>query len=327
MTDTNKHNLDIKMYSFKELLGLFNLSYNFGEQDLKHAKIKTLRMHPDKSGLSAEYFIFYSQAYRMLAEYYVENQRTSKTLPQTPIIYSANPENSETNHGSIDETAKKQVKTAIKKMKPEDFNTTFNRLFDQNMAKKPNPQKNAWFSSETPEYEIPKNATKQSIDQQIDKIKQRNQAIVKYREFRELSSSAAGLAGAGGAGGSKLYDQTAGDNDDFDNDDDEYQSSDPFSKLKYDDLRKVHKDQTVLAVSERDLSKIHQYESSEHLMRERSAQSIAPLEKAAAEAIIQMREKEYKERMLAKQHAATLESMTYAQKNKDVVASFLQIKY
>ena len=313
MTDTNIHNLDIKMYSFKELLGLFNLSYNFGEEDLKHAKIKTLRMHPDKSGLPSEYFIFYSHAYRMIAEYYVENQRTSKTVPQTPVIYSPHSD-------STDNTAKKQVKTAIKKMKPEDFNTTFNRLFDQNMAKKPDTQKNAWFSSETPEYEIPKNATKQSIAQQIDQIKQRNQAIVKFREFRELSST-------GGAGGSKLYDQTAGHTGEPDDDEDEYQSSDPFSKLKYDDLRKVHKDQTVLAVSERDLSKIRQYESSEHLMRERSAQSIAPLEKAAAEAIIQMREKEYKERMLAKQHAATLESMTYAQKNKDVVASFLQIKY
>jgi hypothetical protein len=33
----------------------------------------------------------------------------------------------------------------------------------------------------------------------------------------------------------------------------------PFSKLKYDDLRKVHKDQTVLAVGEEDFSNVKQY--------------------------------------------------------------------
>ena len=201
-------------------------------------------------------------------------------------------------------------------MKPEDFNATFNRLFDQNMAKKPDPNKNAWFSSESPEYEIPENVTQQSISQQIDKIKERTGAMIIYKDFRELTG--------GGSGASKLYDQ---DSDTITDNDDEYQTSDPFSKLKYDDLRKVHKDQTVLAVSERDLSKIRQYESSEHLMRERSAQSITPMDKQAAEAIIQTREKEQRERMLAKEHVATLESMKYAEKNKAVVASFLQIKY
>jgi hypothetical protein len=38
-----------------------------------------------------------------------------------------------------------------------------------------------------------------------------------------------------------------------------YVTSDPFSKLKYDDLRKVHKDQTVLAVGEEDFSNVKQY--------------------------------------------------------------------
>jgi len=310
-SSTKSHNLDIKMYSFKELLGLFHLSYDFNESDLKRAKHQTLHTHPDKSGLSAEYFHFYSQAYSMVLNYYIETQKTNKTVPHTNLEYSPLTQEEATAISN-----KKQIKSSIKKMKPEDFNATFNRLFDQNMAKPPDPLKNAWFSSESPEYEIPDNVTQQSISHQIDKIKKRANAMIPYKDFSELT--------CGGGGASKLYDQNPETNTD---DDYEYRTSDPFSKLKYDDLRKVHKDQTVLAVSESDLSKIRQYESSEHLMRERSAQSIIPIDKQAAEAILQMREKENKERMLAKEHTATLETMKYAEKNKAVVASFLQIKY
>ena len=54
------HNLDINMYSFKEILELFDLDYNMNLEDLKRAKKKLVQIHPDKSNLPNEYFIFLS---------------------------------------------------------------------------------------------------------------------------------------------------------------------------------------------------------------------------------------------------------------------------
>ena len=51
--------LDIKNYNLNELLDLFNLPYNFTKQDLKQAIKIVYKMHPDKSGLDKEYFMFF----------------------------------------------------------------------------------------------------------------------------------------------------------------------------------------------------------------------------------------------------------------------------
>lgn len=60
------NDLTIENYSFGDLLKLFELSENFNEYELKNAKKIVLRLHPDKSGLPSEYFLFYSKAYKML---------------------------------------------------------------------------------------------------------------------------------------------------------------------------------------------------------------------------------------------------------------------
>ena len=52
--------LDIKKYDLDDILKLFKLERNFGEQDLKNAKKIVLLTHPDKSGLHPDYFRFYS---------------------------------------------------------------------------------------------------------------------------------------------------------------------------------------------------------------------------------------------------------------------------
>ena len=60
------HNLDIHMYSLNDILGLFELSYDITLEDMKRAKRRVIMTHPDKSKLSAEYFIFYKKAYELL---------------------------------------------------------------------------------------------------------------------------------------------------------------------------------------------------------------------------------------------------------------------
>jgi len=303
------HNLDIKMYSFRELLELFDLEDRFAEADLKRAKHKVLMTHPDKSGLPSEYFHFYTAAFRMIVDYYAINHKTMAQVPNNNPIYDPLASEKE-------DTIAAPLKSAIKKIKPEDFNKKFNRLFDENMSKKPDAEKNAWFQSEAPVFDpstvAPQGVTKQNMAQVLDKYKEKTAALVQYNGIRELRS---------GTNGMNLYD------DDEDTGGGGYVTSDPFSKLKYDDLRKVHKDQTVLAISERDLTNVPRYESTDHLARVRASQSIVPLEQQEAERMIQEREESYRKKMMEREHQARLDSLGYEEKSKAVVASFLKIKF
>jgi len=60
------HNLDVSMYSLDELLGLFDLNYDITMDGIKKAKHKVLMLHPDKSRLPPEYFIFYKKAFEVV---------------------------------------------------------------------------------------------------------------------------------------------------------------------------------------------------------------------------------------------------------------------
>ena len=62
--------LDIENYKLNDILNLFKVPMDFNENDLKSAKKKTLMMHPDKSKLPKEYFLFYSNAYKKLFNIY-----------------------------------------------------------------------------------------------------------------------------------------------------------------------------------------------------------------------------------------------------------------
>jgi hypothetical protein len=298
------------MYSFQDILDLFDLSDHITEPDLKRAKHKVLMTHPDKSGLPADYFHFYNAAFRMVADFYMTNNKVKAEVPQSNPIYDP-----VASASGKEDTIAAPLKSAIKKIKPEDFNKKFNRLFDENMAKKPDPKKNEWFQSESPIFDpaviAPEGVTKQNMAQVLDKYKEKTAAMVQYSGVRELKS---------GANGSNLYD------DDEDTTAD-YVTSDPFSKLKYDDLRKVHKDQTVLAISERDLTNIPKYESTDHLVRVRASQSIVPLEQREAERIMSEQEESYRKKMMERQHQSRLDSLGYEEKSKAVVASFLKIKF
>ena len=58
------HNLDIQSYSFYDIIELFDLSPdNVSLEDLKRAKKRVLMLHPDKSKLPKEYFLFYKKAF------------------------------------------------------------------------------------------------------------------------------------------------------------------------------------------------------------------------------------------------------------------------
>ena len=297
-----QYNLDIHMYSLQDLLGLFDLNYSITLEDMKRAKKKVLMTHPDKSKLAPEYFLFYKKAFDIVVKFY-ENQ-TKQNLPVTTEkrVY-------DTGHPSADKATVNAVSKNIQSMDKRQFNATFNELFDKNMVSKTNPDKNQWFTNENATYETTEKVSTQNMGQVFDKIKDTQRGMVKYRGVENLYMNS--------DFGNSIYD---------DENDDIYVSSDPFSKLKFDDLRKVHKDQTVFGVSEKDIHNVQQYSSVDHMMRERGKQMLTPLEKQEAERVLAQQNQRYREQMMHKEYADKLKTMQYEEKNKNVLATFLRIK-
>jgi hypothetical protein len=301
------HNLQLKSYSFQELLQIFDLSIDFHLEDLKRAKRKLMMVHPDKSNLPPEYFLFYKQAYEIIVQYYESNHRQNQPINETTTTYVADLPDAKYSG------APEQIRTVAQQMAPEQFQRTFNQLYEENMMRRPDPTHNQWFTQETPTYagaeQVQVNG--KNMGQAFDQMKQiqQQQGMVKYGGVREMSSFSQGR-------GAHFYETG-------DEEVNEYIESDPFSKLKFDDLRKVHKDQTILSVSERDLANRPTYANVEQYNRARSADSLTPLEKQDAERWLHQQEDLFREKMAKRQHATKLQELEYAEKQKAVVAAFL----
>lgn len=290
------YNLNIKMYSFKEILDLFKLSYDFDVDQLKQAKMVVLKMHPDKSRLPPDYFLFYKKAFDIVVDYYNENQKVNVEVPHNEIKYES---------VTADKAAYKQVGKTMKEMGSEKFQEKFNELFEANMVQKRDESVNDWFKKNDPLFEFDDVTSTSGLGMAMDSIKSKSAALTQYKGVENMTSSMG--------------------NDLYEGDSTGYVSCDPFGKLKFDDLRKVHKDQTVFAVSERDFEKVQKYTSIDHLQRERGMANLTPIEKTHAEEMLAEKEAAIQKSMLAKKHADHLRSMEYAEKNKSVMSSFFRL--
>jgi len=310
------HNLDIYTYSFPDILDLFHLSPNFGETDLKRAKLVALKTHPDKSGLPPQYFLFYKKAFDIVLDYYKNNTKTSAKVPDINPEYSTGQNyiksvQKSINHNILENTQNRQQDEKNNGNTSKKFNDRFNELYEKNMIKPVNSEKNQWFKDETPIFkDINTQKTTASMHSAIDQIKQNTAALSVYRGVQELVLPSSG---------SSFYDE------DDDTSDGQYITTDPFSKLKFDDLRKVHKDQTVLAVSERDFEKMKTYGSVDAIKASRGQQTLTPMEKKEAERILRERESQKRDLMEKRQHAANLQTMRYQEKNSVILSEFLRL--
>jgi len=295
------HNLNIHMYSLDELLGLFDLNYNMTQTELRNAKRRVLMLHPDKSKLPPEYFLFYKKAFEVVVQFYENNNKQNQSMTEEATTYQ--PLTNGLNKATI-----QKVATVAGEMAPKEFQNKFNELFEKNMAAKPDASKNEWFTKDEPVYKTEEAVSSKNMGQVFENMKQKTAELVKYRGVQEIDRS----------GGTRLYED--------DDENDIYISSDPFSKLKFDDLRKVHKDQTIFAVSESDYSKVKKYSSVDHFVRERGNQPLNPLDKPEAERILEAKDRQFREQIMQKQHAANLRTMQYKEKNKSIISSFMLLE-
>ena len=71
--------LNIENYNFDEILNLFSLNNEYGVEELKRAKKVVLNLHPDKSRLNKDIFIFYKTCYNLLLEVYEFSKQRGKS--------------------------------------------------------------------------------------------------------------------------------------------------------------------------------------------------------------------------------------------------------
>jgi hypothetical protein len=294
------HYLDIQDYSLNEIFNLFKIpsKTHITTEHIKQAKKITLQMHPDKSKLPHEYFMFYKKAFEIIVSYYETQQKTSQNVPtDKEIEYEHLEEN-------INE---KEIAKQIQKISAEkSFHKKFNALFEENMREKVDTAQNEWFTNEKPLFTNANIKSVSQMNETLEKIKEKTQSMSIYRGIQTLNSS---------NNGSNLYD---------DNSREDYITTDPFSKLKYEDLRKVHKDQTVFSISEKDISKVKKYDNVDQYQRSRESNYV-PLEKIEAERILQHREKEMQETIMHKQYQSELRTLENIEKSKKIQATFLRI--
>ena len=292
------HNLDIFSYNLEELFQLLDLPLNPSKEDLFKAKQKVLKFHPDKSRLPNEYFIFYKKAYDIASNYYNEQNRQTRVATEDNTTYNAS---------NVSEH-KPVVQKSIEKIDKKKFNSKFNEIFEEKaVVKKENL--NGWFSTDAPIYETPKDVNAKNMSSAFEKIKEKNQAMIVRKDVQDFYYNS----------GNSFYE---------DEDPNEYISSDPFSKLKYDDLRKVHKDQTIFAVGEKDFQKVAQFSSVDQYQQNRTkeSQSYGRSDKEADNRILAKQEEARKQQHLQRLHASNLKSMQYENMNKDVLSSFMYLE-
>lgn len=293
------HNLNIQKYSYKELLSIFGLPENYGEMELKQAKKKVLMMHPDKSNYPDEYFIFYRDAFNIILENYRMRVRTEQELPTEPTVYTTElRENVNLSYPNPNPN----IQHRISKMSNEAFHAKFNELYDTHIAQKVDEEKFKWFKEDTAYLNKKINPKDGTAFEEIKQQQYKN-GLIKYN----------GVQDYGYIAGSSIYGEDYPEN--------QYISTDPFSKLKFDDVRKVHRDQTVFSISERDIANSTSYANVEQCQQARS-QNIAPLQES--EALRLIKQKQEQEQIMAARriHAMKMKEEEMKQKTSLVEKYF-----
>ena len=259
--------LDINNYELTDILKLFKLPLMFDDKNLKQAKVTVLRMHPDKSKLPKEYFLFFTKAYKILYEIYKVRFPDAKKYKEDKFSYTAvidrelNQNKSKTAHNEDDREYHKTQEEAYKKIQKMDsakFNTWFNEKFDK-FRLHDEEQDNGyedWFrgvskdGDEDKEIYEPQEmgGTWAERNAQIErkKIELRNKmALIQRNEIQTANSGGGGYYGLGREAPQEY-------------------SSGLFSSLQYEDLKKAHTE-TVIPVTAEDYENRTKYTSTNEM--------------------------------------------------------------
>jgi len=244
--DLSSFNLNLSDYNLNDILDLFGLDHDFTESELRNAKKVIMKVHPDKSQLNPKFFIFFSKAYNILCYIYRfrEKYGNDGCVEYDKDCYKDDAE---------------EAKFA-KFIASKDFNKKFNELFEANMVKTDfeSGGYEEWYKNQDTDDDASKKYNITSVSQMGDafqKERMRKKALIEYKGVQELNST--------GIGATDLAMSRP-----------ENYSSDLFSKLPFEDLRKAH-EENVVPVLESDVKR--EYNTFEELRFQRG-QTYVPLD-------------------------------------------------
>lgn len=253
--------LNIDNYDLDDILNLFKMPKDFVEEDVKAAKKIVLKTHPDKSGLHPDYFRFYSQAYKKI--YFIWKFKSS-TKDNSLKTYEEIANDEKVGHFSKHKKEKLSDFLSTNKIeKGENFNKWFNEQFEKNKIH--NDEETSgygdWLKSNE-DIDEEKKISYTQMGEEIEKKKQHVRSLVVHKGIDELYSNFSGASNLTG-------------------DSPECFSSDLFSSLQYEDLRKAHVE-SVIPVTMDDFNNVKKFKNLNEYNNYRNSQDIVPLSEIQA---------------------------------------------
>lgn len=233
--------LDINNYTLHDIITLFKIPLNFNKAELKTCKKFVLKMHPDKSNLDKDYFIFFSKAYKILYSIYEFKNKNYISGPTKYIdIINEN-----------DSTAKSKLVQQF--TNNDNFLTFFNKAFEENslVSDFEKGGYGNWLVSDEDIVDDFSNVPIHERNKAIESYKEKQ--IILREDIKELENT--------------HYAEITGASP-------ENYSSDIFSKLSYEDIKKAHTE-TLIPVSSKDMPK-NIYKTTEELVKARGALMVVP---------------------------------------------------
>lgn len=240
----NDIDLNIDNYNLQELLNLFSIKEDFSERDMKNAKKIVLKMHPDKSGLDSKYFFFFSKAYKILYGLYEFRQTNTNHHKKYETLDNNN------NNNNNDEIIKNALDNNIVK---KNFNKWFNELFEKGKIDDEYNRSGyeSWLrSDEDLDNFIDLNKEEQEI--RLEEKRNKIKTLTKYDEIKDIQ----------GCGYNLLREKP-----------DSY-SSDIFSNLQFEDLKKAHQE-SIIPITSRDINNI-EHRSMSKIKTQRDEKILLP---------------------------------------------------
>ena len=255
--------LNIENYDIEDILNLFKISVDFDEEDIKNAKKIVLKTHPDKSGLHPDYFRFYSQAYKKIYFIWQFKSSSSKKKKTYEEVMQEHSENNVTVLGEVKKNLLNNFLSTNKIEKGENFNKWFNEQFERNKIHNEAEESGygEWLKSDE-DIDIDKKISYTQMGEEIEKKKQHVRSLVVHKGIDDLYSNISGA--------SNLTDESP-----------ECFSSDLFSNLKYEDLKKAHVE-SVIPVTMEDYNNVKKFKNLNEYNNYRNSQDNTPLSETQA---------------------------------------------
>ena len=246
-----KLDLDIHNYDLNDIINLFGISKRITNEDLKIAKNKMLKTHPDKSGLDPIFFTFYNKAYKILYQVWEFNQK-------------GNTKKSEYSHDDYDTHKQEILNKWMKDNKFENkksFNDWFNKEFDNAHIYNDKERKGYenWLRNAPIDNE--KVNDMRGMNLYIDKKKKelRELSLIEKREVEEIWNTNNISASDLSPDAPQCYD------------------SGLFSQLSYQDLQKAHTE-SIIPITIEDYENKQKFNNVNEFISFRNNQDIQPFQ-------------------------------------------------